>query len=104
MSDLIKAKAEEIALKIYPEDLFVDDEFSIDRNARHRDTATEVLEYCLHTLDDEEVISNIAKSIYRREHNEELQGENTAMFSSYVRTALLHYELALRDTAEGAEK
>ena len=94
--------AEEIAMQIYPENWIESsgiDGFKIDNNAGRRACAVDVARHFLGVLKDEDTARIVMKAFYRREHKKEPDTKEAARLSAMMGTALLAYELKLKDSA-----
>ena len=94
--------AEEIAMQIYPENWIESsgiDGFKIDNNAGRRACAVDVARHFLDVLKGEDTARIVMKAFYRREHNQEPRDNEVGCLSAMMGTALLAYELKLKDSA-----
>ena len=99
----IMANAEEIAMQVYPEDWIESsgiDGFKIDNNAGKRDCAVDIAERFLSVLKSQDTARLVMKAFYRREHNKEPADDEVARLSAMMGTALLAYELKLKDDVQ----
>ena len=93
-------EAKEIANLIYPEKWVRNTDnpdFKIDNNAGKRAVAEDVAGHFLRVLKDEKTASAVMHAFYRRQHNHEPHKDDVARFSAQMGTALLAYELRLKD-------
>ena len=94
--------AEEIAMQIYPENWIESsgiDGFKIDDNAGRRACAVDVAEHFLMVLKSEDTARIVMMAFYRREHKKEPDINEAGGLSAMMGTALLAYELKLKDSA-----
>ena len=90
--------AEQIADALYPTTWKEPTKgFKIDTNAGRRGLAIEVAEHFLKIINQDETALHVMKAFYRREHRSEPLEDDVLKLTSYMSTALLAYELKLKD-------
>ena len=101
--NIIQAKAEEIAAKVYPAEWFTSDkhlfgaqEFRIDQNAGKRGVAVEVAKHFLTIMDSEYVAKRLTKAFVRRYAGEEA-AQQLELEYCHMLTAMLSVEMALKN-------
>lgn len=91
--------AQEIALKLFPEDWIESKEiagFRHDNNASKRKVAEDVSQHFLDVLQSETTANAVMRAFYRREHHAEPSEEEIRNLKVHMSTALLAYQMQLK--------
>ena len=91
--------AQEIALKLFPEDWIESKElagFRHDNNASKRKVAEDVSQHFLDVLQSETTANAVMRAFYRREHSKEPSEEDARYLKVQMCTALLAYQMQLK--------
>lgn len=91
--------AQEIALKLFPEDWIESKEiagFRHDNNASKRKVAEDVSQHFLDVLQSETTANAVMRAFYRREHHKEPSEEDERCLKVHMCTALLAYQIRLK--------